>query len=167
MIGISSYGYYPFIEEADIIRNNRSAMLQNEEHKSIMNQIDGWLTCSKEPVLHDVPQLMFSESDCPYMNDATAPKGLVKKYDVIYNAASDGDFHQYHKNWNLAKECFQKMSDAGLTVLVIGRTAPSDFELPGVSYKPFLKWYEFLDAIEESRIMFVPNVSDASPRVLT
>ena len=167
MIGISSFGHYPFMHEPDIIHNSRSAMLQTEEHRSIMTQIDGWLTCSREPVLYDVPQLMFSESDYPHLNDATAPKGLVKKYDVIYNAASDCDFHQYHKNWNLAKACFQKMSDAGLTVLVIGRTAPSDFELPGVSYKQYLKWHEFLDTIEESRVMFVPNVSDASPRILT
>jgi hypothetical protein len=167
MIGISSFGHFPFMHEPDIINNSRSAMLQTEEHKSIMTQIDGWLTCSKDPVLYDVPQLRFSESDCPHLNDATAPKGLVKKYDVIYNAASDGDFHQYHKNWNLAKECFQKMSDAGLTVLVIGRDAPSDFELPGVSYNKYLKWHEFLDRIEESRVMFVPNGSDASPRILT
>jgi hypothetical protein len=167
MIGISSYGHYPFINDLDVIHDNRAAMLQNEEHQSILKQMSGWLTCSKEPVPYDIPQFMFSESDCPYINDNTAPKGLIKKYDVIYNAASDGAFHQYHKNWSLAKECFQKMSDAGLTVLVVGRNAPIDFDLPGVSYKAYLKWHEFLDAIEESRVLFVPNVSDASPRILT
>jgi hypothetical protein len=167
MLGISSYGHYPFVEELDVINDNRSEMLQKEEHKSVMKQMDGWLTCSRTPVLYDVPQLMFSESDCHRVNESTSPKGLIKKYDVIYNAASDGDFHQYHKNWKLAKECFQKMSDAGYTVLVLGRNAPADFELPGISYKPYLNWYEFLDTIEESRVLFVPNVSDASPRVLT
>jgi hypothetical protein len=167
MIGISSFGHYPFMNESDMINNNRSAMLQTEEHQSIMTQFDGWLTCSREPVPYNVPQFLFSESDCIYVNDTTAPKGLAKKYDVIYNAASDSAFHQYHKNWNLAKECFKKMSDAGLTVLVIGRNAPSDFELPGVSYTPYLKWHEFLDTIEASRVMFVPNVSDASPRIIT
>jgi hypothetical protein len=167
MIGISSFGHYPFMNELDMINNNRSAMLQTEEHRSIMTQFDGWLTCSREPVPYDVPQLMFSESDCIYVNDTTAPKGLVKKYDVIYNAASDCAFHQYHKNWSLAKECFKKMSDAGLTVLVVGRNAPIDFDLPGVSYTSYLNWYEFLDTIEESRVLFVPNVSDASPRIIT
>lgn len=165
MLGISSYGYYPFINELDVINDHRASMLQNEEHQSILKQIDGWLTCSREPVPYDIPQFRFSESDCPRITNA--PKGLVKKYDVIYNAASDGAFHQYHKNWSLAKDCFQKMSDAGLTVLVVGRNAPIDFDLPGVSYTPYLSWHEFLDTIEESRVIFIPNVSDASPRIIT
>jgi len=167
MIGLSSYGFYPFVNESDCIHNDRLALLGSDELKSMLKQTDGWLTCSREPVPYDVPQMMFSESDCPSINDATAPKGLVKKYDVIYNAASDCAFHQYHKNWSLAKDCFQKMSDAGLTVLVVGRNAPIDFDLPGVSYTPCLNWYEFLDTIEESRVLFVPNVSDASPRIIT
>jgi hypothetical protein len=167
MVGISSYGFYPFINESDCLHNDRSGVLKSDELQSILKQVDCWLTCSKEPIPYDVPQLMFSQSDCPYINDNTAPKGLVKKYDVIYNSGSDCDFHQYHKNWILAKECFQKMSDAGLTVLVIGRNAPAEFDLPNVTYKPYLNWCEFLDTIEESRVLFVPNVSDASPRILT
>ena len=167
MVGISSYGFYPFINELDCLHNDRSSVLKSNEMQSILKQVDCWLTCSSEPIPYDIPQLMFSQSDCQYMNANTAPKGLVKKYDVIYNSGSDCEFHQYHKNWNLAKACFQKMSDAGLTVLVIGRNAPAGFDLPNVTYKPYLNWYEFLDTIEESRVLFVPNVSDASPRILT
>ena len=167
MIGISSHGFYPFINESDCIHNNRSAVIKTDEMQSILRQMDGWLTCSRDPIPYDVPQLMFSESDCHLNPNAIKPTGLSKKYDVIYNAGSNGQFHQYHKNWNLAKECFQKMSDAGLTVLVIGRSEPDDFILPNVMYKPYLNWYEFLNTIEESRVLFLPNVSDASPRVIT
>lgn len=167
MIGLSSYGFYPFVNESDCLHNDRSSMLKSDEFQSMLKQADGWLTCSMEPIPYDIPQLRFSESDCIYINHNTEPKGLVKKYDVIYNSGSDCDFHQHHKNWNLARECFQKMSDAGLTVLVIGRNAPAGFDLPNVTYKPYLKWCEFLDTLEESRVLFVPNVSDASPRVLT
>jgi hypothetical protein len=168
MIGISSYGFYPFVNELDCVHNDRAASLTTDDMQSILKQTDGWLTCSREPVPYDVPQLLFSESDCHVSPHTLTPRGLVKKYDVIYNSGSDCEFHQYHKNWSLAKECFQKMSEAGLTVLIIGRSAPVDFELPpNVMYKQYLKWHEFMDAIEESRVLFVPNVSDASPRILT
>ena len=167
MVGISSFGFFPFVNESDCINDSRSAVLKSDEMQSILKQVDCWLTCSREPILYDIPQLFFSESDHIYINNRTEPRGLVKKYDVVYNAGSDSDFHQYHKNWKLATECFQKMSDAGLTVLVIGRTAPVGFDLPNVTYKPYLNWFEFLDTIEESRVLFVPNVSDASPRIIT
>ena len=45
----------------------------------------------------DTKQFEFSESDCPNM-ETIAPKGLEKRYDVIYNAGSDGPHHYYHKN---------------------------------------------------------------------
>jgi hypothetical protein len=167
MIGLSSYGFYPFVNESDCLHNDRAPMLKSDEFQSILKQADGWLTCSMEPIPYDIPQLRFSESDCHLNPHTSKPKGLVKKYDVLYNSGSDCDFHQYHKNWNLAKDCFQKMSDAGLTVLVISRNAPVGFDLPNVTFKPYLNWYEFLDTIEESRVLFVPNVSDASPRILT
>jgi hypothetical protein len=167
MIGISSFGHYPFIEESDVIHNDRSAMLQKEEHQQIMKQMDCWLTCSKKPVLYDVPQILFSESDCHFNPETLKPKGLTKKHDVLYISGSDGQFHQYHKNWKLAQECFKKMSDAGLSALVVGRNAPNGFDLPGISYTPYLKWHELLDTMEESRVMFVPNGSDASPRIMT
>jgi hypothetical protein len=167
MVGISSYGFFPFVNESDCIHNDRASSLKTEEVQTMLKQIDCWLICSKEPVPYDVPQLMFSESDCHVSPHTLTPNGLVKKYDVIYNAGSDCEFHQYHKNWKLAKACFQKMSDAGLSILVIGRNAPDDFDLPNVTYKQYLKWHEFMDAIEESRVLFVPNVSDASPRILT
>jgi hypothetical protein len=166
IVGISSYGYYPFSNEEDFKHDSRSACLKEEEMQNILNGVDCWLACSKEPIKYNVPQLFFSESDCPSI-DVLKPKGLAKQYDVIYNSGSDCEFHEYHKNWLLAKECIQKMSDNGLKVLVIGRNAPTDFNPPNVEYKPFLNWYEFIDKMEESKLLFVPNVSDASPRIIT
>lgn len=167
MIGISSFGNYPFMHETDMNNNDRSAMLKRDDHQSLMKQIDCWLTCSRKPVLYDVPQLLFSESDCHFNPETLKPKGLTKKQDILYIAGSDLHFHQYHKNWKLAQDCFQKMSAAGMSALVIGRNAPEGFDLPGISYKPFLNWFEILDIMEESRVLFVPNLSDASPRVIT
>lgn len=166
IVGISSYGFFPFDNEEDFKHDSRSATLKEEEMQNILKDVDCWLSCSKEPIKSSVPQLFFSESDCPN-TDVLKPKELVKVYDVIYNAGSDIEFHQHHKNWELAKKCIQKMNDAGLKVLVIGRNAPDDFILPNVQYKPFLNWYEFIDYIEQSRCLFVPNVSDASPRIIT
>ena len=146
MIGISSYGFYPFMNEDDMKHDSRSDTLKEDEMKDICNKIDAWLTCSREPVPYNVPQLFFSESDCPN-TESLKPKGLEKKYDIVYNAGSDLEFHEYHKNWALAKECIKQVSDKGLKTLVVGRTAPADFDIPNVDYVPFLNWYEFIDKV--------------------
>ena len=43
---------------------------------------------------------------------------------------------------------------------------PSE-EHPNITLKKTLPYYEFLDHIEKSKILFLPNISDASPRVIT
>lgn len=166
MLGICSYGFYPYLNEDDCKHDSRSATLKNDEMQEIIKDIKGWLICGKTKLPYNVPQLMFSESDCPNV-DFIKPKGLSKKYDIIYNTGSDIEFHKHHKNWHLAKKCFSEMSKKGLKILIIGRKKSKNLDLPNIEYKPFIHWYEFLDKIEESKIMFVPNVSDASPRIIT
>jgi hypothetical protein len=97
------------------------------------------------------------------------PKNLVKKWDVIYNGGSKQEFHTYHKNWELAKKCFAKMAEAGYKILIIGRTKmdTKDEEHPNIILKSGAPYYEFLDLIENSKVLFVSGVSDASPRVIT
>jgi glycosyltransferase involved in cell wall biosynthesis len=137
--------------------------------KEILSKIHGWLYCNKDPeFLKDIPKLLFSESDIPLINNVLI-KNLNKEYDVIYNSGSDSEFHKYHKNWELAKKCFKKMSEAGLKILIIGREKMDDpsEEHKNITLKPFTPYYDFVDYIERSKVCFIPNISDASPRVLT
>lgn len=169
MVGISSHGHFPFLNQNDCLNNAFLYELTTSGMKNILNQMDCWLTCSKIPVPYNIPQFEFSESDCPNM-ETIAPKGLEKRYDVIYNAGSDGPHHYYHKNWPLAVKCIKKMKKAGLKILVVGRTSSRGAikdKYKRIEYKPFTTWNEFIDLIEVSRVMFISSVSDASPRILT
>jgi hypothetical protein len=168
-IGISSYGYFPIYSKDDSKYDSRAAVLKEDYMKEILLKIHGWLYCNKDPeFLKDIPKLLFSESDIPLIDNVLI-KNLKKEYDVIYNSGSDSEFHKYHKNWILAKKCFKKMTEAGLKILIIGREKMDDpsEEHKNITLKPFTPYYDFVDYIEKSKVCFIPNISDASPRVLT
>jgi len=61
------------------------------------------------------------------------------------------------------------MADSGLKILIIGRKKMDDSseEHKNITLKSFTPYYDFVDLIEKSKICFVPNISDASPRVIT
>jgi hypothetical protein len=168
-IGISSYGYFPIYSKEDSKYDSRAAELKNKDMENILSKMSGWLYCNQDPIfLPNIPKLLFSESDSPLI-DHISIKNLKKEYDVIYNSGSEIEFHKYHKNWILAKKCFKKMVENGLKILIIGRKNMDDSseEHPNIILKPFTPYYDFLDLIEKSKVCFIPNISDASPRVLT
>jgi hypothetical protein len=168
-IGISSYGYFPIYSKEDSKYDSRAEELKMPDMQNILNKMSGWLYCNQDPTfLLNIPKLLFSESDIPFIDNVKI-KNLKKEYDIIYNAGSDAEFHKYHKNWILAKKCFKKMVENNLRILIIGREKMDDpsEEHPNIVLKPFTPYYDFLDYIEKSKVCFVPNVSDASPRVIT
>jgi hypothetical protein len=61
------------------------------------------------------------------------------------------------------------MIEKGLKILIIGREKMDDpsEEHPNIILKTFTPYYDFVDLIEKSKVCFVPNISDASPRVIT
>ena len=169
LIGISSYGFYPILSKEDCKHDSRSDAMKDPKMQEIMKDMKGWLHCSRNTdFLPGVPKLLFSESDVPFI-DHVKPKNLVKKWDVIYNCGSRDEFHTYHKNWELAKKCFVKMAEAGYKILIIGRTKmdKKEEEHENIVLKSGAPYYEFLDLIENSKVLFIPGVSDASPRVIT
>jgi len=168
-IGISSYGYYPIYNEDDDKYNDRAGQLINQDMINILAKMKGWLYCNRQPnFLLNIPKLLYSESDCTSI-EWIKIKNIKKEYDVIYHSGSDCEFHKYHKNWALAKKCFKKMAENNLKILITGREKMDDEseEHPNIILKPFIPYWDFLDYIEKSKVFFLPNVSDASPRVLT
>ena len=102
---------------------------------------------------------------------------IPKKYDFVYIIPSDhrpcAEGWQAHcRNWNLAKKCLPVLClDLNLKGLLIGRDCRRDLVNLGVqdqiTQKHFLEYPKFLLELASSKMLFVPNESDASPRVIT
>jgi hypothetical protein len=149
-----------------------TGMMDTPSMKNLIKKAHGWLYCSRlhnHELLDKVPRLLYSESDTTNPGIYKASGYFKKKYDVIYDCHSHYTFNKYHKNWKLAKKCILAMIKYGLTVLVIGRTGMDTEEEnhKRLHFKAFLPQNEFHTLLVESRILFVPSVSDASPRIIT
>jgi hypothetical protein len=74
-----------------------------------------------------------------------------------------------NRNFDLAQKCFPILiNEFNLKVLVIGRVGCGLETLYGdkIEVTDFLPFYEFQEKLKQSRILFIPNIYDASPRVV-
>ena len=147
------------------------------------NQIHNWICCFKNPeefgLSHQNHRLIdISESD--FYDLDTSEENIEKKYDVIYICLKDhtstdntcpmDGWNAINRNYKLALACLPIMiKEYGLKVLVVGRTGCGLEDLYGdrIETTDFLPYNEFQDKIRQSRILFVPNIYDASPRVVS
>lgn len=144
-----------------------------------VHNIKNWLCCMKNPDQYGFTSenklIDISESDFYDVDDAPA----TKKYDVIYSCLNDQDteekpcpadgWNAINRNFQLAQECFPIMiQEYGLKILVMGRTKCGLEERFGQNIETidFLPYHEFQDKLRQSRMLFVPNIYDASPRVV-
>jgi hypothetical protein len=100
---------------------------------------------------------------------------IEKKYDFIYICLKDDDrcpmdgWNAVNRNFDLALKCLPIMiKEMGLKGLVVGRIGCGLEKQYGdkIEVVDFLLWHEFQVKIRESRFLFVPNIYDASPRVV-
>ena len=102
------------------------------------------------------------------------PHHTVKKYDFIYICNKDSDscpadgWNTINRNFDLAKRCFPIMTEMGLKRgLIVGRVGCNLEKLyPEFTITDFLQWKEMQQRMKESKFLFVPNIYDASPRVV-
>ena len=99
-----------------------------------------------------------------------------KKYDFIYSCLKDDEhcpldgWNAVNRNFRLAKECFKIMiHEYGFKGLVVGRVGCGLEEEFGnkIEVTDMLDFHVFQEKLRESRFLFVPNVYDASPRVIS
>jgi hypothetical protein len=142
-----------------------------------IKKIQNWLCCVKDPSDYGFTswnQLIdISESD---FYDADKEKNNIsKKYDFIYICLKDDDtcpingWNATNRNFDLAKKCFPIMiKEYGLSGIIVGRVNCGLEEIYGSKIKvvDFLPYEDFQKSLYESRILFVPNIADASPRVV-
>jgi glycosyltransferase involved in cell wall biosynthesis len=119
----------------------------------------------------------ISESD--FYDVATDPKltpSVDKKYDFVYSCLKDDDsncpmdgWNAVNRNYQLALRCFPIMvNEFNLRGLVVGRVGCGLEKQYGgkIEVVDMLPYHEFQTQLENSRMLFVPNIYDASPRVV-
>ena len=174
VFGITAYKSFP----------NKALLDSSEgeyEKKSTFNyteKIQNWLCCfdNKENYGFTDKNKMIDISESDFYNaEEDKEKPIKKKYDFIYICNKDSDdcpldgWNAFNRNFELAKKCFPIMCrEYGLKGLIVGRENcglekeyGSQLEVIG-----WLDWHVLQEKMNESKFLFVPNIFDASPRVI-
>jgi hypothetical protein len=165
--GMSSYMTFPQPEPEIISGGSGRDALDYEAVCEV------WCHCFREPDKYlrtDIPRACISASDfTDYMRVSPEAFG-VPKYnedtEFIYAGAREG-WKREAKNWMLAGQCVSRLCrDLGLRAFVVG-TPDSQFPARSeIFFSVPLPWTQFLTRLSRARFLFVPNVLDASPRLL-
>ena len=180
MIGIASYLNFP----GEITHPYDDPYYK--KHFNSHNYIDsclGWCHCFRDPTsrglgLDKKPLLSLSESDLVSQGHKT---NTNKIYDFIYvclqdNKKCEAGWQSENRNWELAKKCFPIMcKEFNLKGLLVGRTnCDVDIQCNNLisivgdeNNEGKIDYFDFQKKLAQSRFLFVPNIRDASPRVLT
>ena len=184
-IGCSSYLSFPRLCD------NKSGYCHLDDKiringKYIEDYVIGWCHCFKEPdkyIKGNIPKILLSESD--FNSDRLIPTNDKLEYDYLTVQPKDGDCRyswlSYCKNWDLAEKTIKVLSDKlNLKGVVVGRVGCDiDVEkkdlvtiLPTKEYserengKITLPYHELIEKMNKSKFILMPNLEDASPRVL-
>lgn len=174
-MGCSSYLEFP-----GKIKNPYENRYHEQQKHDYQSMVKTWLHCFRNPDNYlkpesILPRLLLSESDFKDFNAHKPNPSIKKEYDFIYVCLKDNDkcdagWQSYNRNWELAKKCLIIMCKKfNLKGAIIGREGCDFTDLCSgiVKVLPFLKYHDFQKELQKAKFLFVPNVSDASPRVLT
>lgn len=136
-----------------------------------------WCHCFRNPASYfrsQKPLLLLSHSDFTDYSFVSPtrlfPKNDGRKdYDFVY-VCQAGPAKEWVKNWDLARRCLPILcGQLRLRGILIGREVIP--ELPNydglLTVRGELPWQELMSVFMRSRFLFVPNVMDPSPRIIT
>jgi hypothetical protein len=174
IIGVTAYKTFP----KPIADSTADSDTLNDKFNYIKG-IKSWLCCFRDPwdygFTSDNKLIDMSESDFYDVDDSP---DVEKKYDFIYVCLRDGEtdtkceltgWNAVNRNFKLALDCLPIMiNEFKLKVLVVGRIGCGLEEKygDGIEVVDFLPYHEFQQKIKESRYLFIPNIYDASPRIV-
>lgn len=176
VIGITAYRSFPKPIENDPSEDT----FHLKDDFNYLKNIRVWLYCMKDYKAYGFSEtehhlLNMSESDFYDVEDKI-PSQDEKKYDFIYICNKDSDhcpttgWNSIVRNYNLALKCFPIMfNNLNLKGLIVGRVGCGleDIYPNNVQVTDFLDYYDLQQKIRESRFLFIPNLLDASPRVIS
>lgn len=177
-LGMSSYCEFPghITNPHDILHDKNHKAWTDYDYYELT---EGWCHCFRNPDKYitnkNIPKILLSESD--YANyDGHKPDSTVeKKYDFLYVCLKDNDkcedgWQAYNRNWVVAKKCLDIMCNKfKLKGLLVGRI---NCEIPEGCHQimeltDFMEYSKYIKVYNQCKFVFVPNIYDASPRVLT
>jgi hypothetical protein len=174
LLGLSSYLNFP-----NKIENPYEDRFHEDRKHDYIGMVSAWVYCFRDPgqklQYSGLPLLQLTEADLKVPEHYKPDSTIAKEYDFIYICLDDNDkcdpgWNWYNRNFDLAKKCFVVMCGTyNLKGVIVGRT---NCELPPecegkITTKPFLQFHEFQKEMQKARFLFVPNIYDASPRVIT
>jgi len=172
IFGITAYKSFP-----RIIVDGTENKYEITDQFDYVSEIKDWCTCFKNNSDHGFTAnnntIEISESD---FYDVDDKEDVTKKYDFIYICGKDGDkcplngWNAINRNFNFALAVFPiMMKKHGLKGLIVGRIGCGLEEeyKDKIEITDFLPWGELQDKMRESKFLFLPNVNDASPRVIS
>jgi len=172
IFGITAYKSFPNRELMD----KSEGEYERNDTFEYTNKIRDWLCCFKNKENYGFSDwnrtIDISESD---FYNSEKDTNETKKYDFIYICNKDSDtcpldgWNAFNRNFDLAKKCFPIMcKEFGLKGLIVGRDNcglekeyGNQLEVIG-----WLDWHVLQQKMRESKFLFVPNIFDASPRVI-
>ena len=172
--GISSYINFP-----DKIHNPFEDTFHERQKHDYVSMASTWLYCSRTPTenIKRVPHTLLTEADLKNVNHYT-PGTAEKEYDYMIvcledNPSCSPGWNSYNRNWELTKKCLVVLSQRGLKGVVIGRDKCKNDQVCSVcmdnhvTLKPMLQFHDFSAEMKKCRFLVVPNIYDASPRIIT
>jgi len=173
VIGVTAYKTFP-----KPISDGTGDQGTVDDKFEYLKEIKDWLCCFKSPEhygfnsSHNIIEM--SESD---FKDIDLSESSEKKYDFVYSCLEDdknscpaNGWNYINRNFDLAQKCFPIMIDEfKLKILVIGRLncGLEEKYKENIEVLGFLPYHEFQEKLKQSKYLFVPNIYDASPRVVT
>ena len=156
------------------------------------NLFDGWLHCFKNPQDYfdtSKPHALISESDFVNFDSKLPPEIPIqdREYDYIYvctrtdwsnknpDESTCYDWTSINKNWPLAKKCLPILSGPkhkggfNLKGLLVGRQGcdmPEDVS-ENITTTLHMNYFDLMKSFKKAKFLFIPNVHDASPRIIT
>ena len=171
IFGITAYKSFP-----RKIQDGTDDEYHLQDDFDYVKNIRDWLCCFRNPVQYGFTTqnnyIDISESD---LYDIDETPEVPKKYDFIYICNKDSDncplngWNAINRNFKLAKECLPILiNEYNLKGLIVGRVGCGLEQQYGnkIEVTDWLDWHKLQEKMKESRFLFVPNVFDASPRVI-
>ena len=172
VFGITAYKSFP---KRQLLDKSEGEYERNDTF-DYTSKIRDWLCCFKNKEKYGFTSWNqtadISESDF-YTAETELP--IKKIYDFIYICNKDSDtcpmdgWNAVNRNFDLAKKCFPIMCrEFGLKGLIVGREGCGLEKEYGdkLEVVGWLDWHVLQEKMRASKILFVPNVYDASPRVV-